>query len=224
MVGTLQISDYEKIEKGVALAKEATQHFVARGCRIDIGHSHRWWEYGTALELYMKHRPHDVLSVGAGADALGPSLARNFDVEVVECEPDDSMRQARTQVNKTLLNDNRKAITVLPNPILNLPPRKFDMVCCISVIEHVRNEIEAWKELGRRVKPNGILYITTDCIPVPGRHYEFDNLRETNYTLQMLMERVGMLKDFTPLDTPDWVWHGEFVFDYTFFRVGLVRN
>lgn len=224
MVGALQIQHYESIEKGVALAQEATRFFVSRGCRIEIGHSHRWWEYGTAIELFMKHPTMEVLCVGSGADALGPTLALNFDVHVIECEPDKQFREARQHLNEVLVERGRRPITLLDNSIHQLPEQQYPMVCCVSVIEHVLYERQAWELLAKRVSPKGVLYITTDCVPESGRKYHFDNLRLTNYTIDTLRERVAALEGFSPIEPPDWRWHDAYVFDYTFFRVAMVRD
>lgn len=224
MVGTLQLSDYESIKDSVALAKKAAEFFVSEGCRIEIGHEHRWWEYGTAIELFQDFPVEEVLCVGSGADVLGPALALNFPVHVTECEPDKEFRDARARLNTLLVEAGCQPITVLDNNIHQLPEQEYDSVYCVSVIEHVLYERQAWEMLAKRVKVGGLLYVTTDCVPELGRQYHFDNLRTTNYTIDMLKERVQSLKGFSPLEEPpDWNWYGAHVFDYTFFRVVMVR-
>jgi hypothetical protein len=89
-----------------------------------------------------------------------------------------------------------------------------------------RNERPLWRALADRVKANGMLYITTDCVERKDGKYVFDNLRMQNFTVADLRERVEDLTSdgFTPMGVPDWRYHGPMVHDsYTFFRAGLLK-
>jgi len=120
-------------------------------------------------------------------------------------------------------------MTVCNRGVDNLPDSTFDAVFCISVLEHVEpvSERLAWSNLASRVGRGGLLFITTDCVEHKGRTYMWDQYRRQNFTLEMLKERVEGLTshgDFTPMGQPDWEWKGPQVHDYTFFRVGLIKN
>lgn len=231
---TIHPDDFVGIASGIELCKQAVGFFSGKGCRLEVPHPNRWWEYGTCLQILMDHYKEElsgktILSVGSGWDVVGPALALMFDCQVVECEPISACREDRIKVNVTLKAAGKKEIIVVPNDLMSLPQGLFDAVLCVSVLEHVAVEQErmAWLHLADRVRPNGLLYLTMDCVPRPGRGYTYDNLRETNYTTSALAERIEAMcigKGMTTLGPPDYEYHGNQVFDYTFFRVGFIKG
>lgn len=233
MIGSLNPEvDYPIINRGVAFVKEKTKLFQDRGCRIEIPVEHRYWEYGSAVELAWRHRcmyplqeRTRILNVGCGWDAVSPSLATENVFDITDCEPDTTCLNDRKKVNEVLVNAQRYPIYLLPNGLDNLPKEDFDIVYCISVIEHVDNELEHWKHLADRVDEGGTLFITCDCIPDPNKSYTFDHMRRTNYTMDKLKERIEIIKamGFNTLGEPDYIYHGNHVYDYSFFRVGFER-
>lgn len=232
MFGSIQPDiDYPGIVEGVKLVESTLETFKAAGCRLEMPHHHRLWEYGSAVQLALGYKPPKgrtvrVLNVGSGWDALGPALA-NVDLLVTECEPAAECRANRSEVNIQLAKTKHRPIEILDAGVHNLPDKLYDLVYCISVLEHVHDELNAWKRLAERVILNGILFITVDCVPEGGKPYVFDNLRVTKYTLEMLKERVDMLvNDFgmSVIGTVDYQYHGDHVYNYSFFRVGLTRT
>jgi 2-polyprenyl-3-methyl-5-hydroxy-6-metoxy-1,4-benzoquinol methylase len=233
MIGSINpIVDYSIINRGVTFVKEKTTFFQSKGCRIEIPVEHRYWEYGSAIELAWRHRcvhplqeRTKVLNVGCGWDAVSPSLATENIFDITDCEPDDTCRNDRKKVNEVLVSMQRYPIKLLPNGLDNLPQEDFDIVYCISVVEHVDNEIEQWKHLADRVDEGGTLFITCDCIPDPNKPYTFDHMRRTNYTMDKLKARIEMICEmgFNTLGEPDYIYHGNHVYDYSFFRVGFQR-
>jgi SAM-dependent methyltransferase len=220
LVNALHPDDYSEIVEGVQAVQNAVQFLHHRGVRIEIPHTHRWWEYGTAVQLLLTHYKEDlpqieVLDVGAGWGAVGPTLSLFYGTKVTECEPDLQCRQSRTRCNDILREQGKPEIDVTSRDILCLPDHKYDAVFCISVIEHLAPATEAacWRELVSRLKPNGLLFITMDCVPDPRKQYAFDNLRCQNFTMGMI-----------PMGKPDYAYKGSFVFDYSFFRAGFVKN
>ena len=232
MIGTLNPTiDYPLIAKSVDYVKEMTKMFQEKGCRIEIPIEHRYWEYGSAVELARSYRKEHsqqvirVLNVGSGWDALSPTLATLLTMNVTECEPDEQCRIDRGMVNSVLDSINGNPIRVLSNTLEDLPLAEYDLVFCISVLEHVDNELPAWLSLAHRVADKGILFITVDCIPDPARKYEFDWMRKTNYTSTMLKERVQLIKTygFKVIGEENYEYHGDFTHGYSFFRVGFER-
>lgn len=236
MFGTINPDkDYPLINDGVDFVQQTITNFTHNGCRIEIPHPHRLWEYGSAVQLALMYEKDfkskgkiKVLNVGSGWDALGPALALKG-MQVLECEPDAGCRKDREQVNATLIKQKYYPIELSDAGVHNLPDKLFDLVYCISVIEHCPDEQNGWRRLAERVKYKGILFITTDVMPRPGKGFTFDHLRVTNYTIDMLRERVEMLeKDYgmQVIGEIDYQYNGSHVFDYSFFRVGLrkVKN
>lgn len=232
-VKSLDPGDYADISSAVDAITHAVSILAKHDVRIDIGHPHRLWEYGSAFSVLQNmwdasQLPRlKVLDVGSGCGALGPSLSYLAGLGITEAEPDPMFRYHRTACNLRLKELNKPSINVVAAGVENLPQEEFDAVFCISVLEHVDRGIEnqAWRNLMSRVKPNGVLFLTVDCVPDANRHYVFDNLRQTNYTPQMLAERASWIgEQFTPLGKPDFEYHGSHVHDYTFFRMGFVKH
>ena len=240
LVGCIDpVEDYPVIKKGVDYVKEKTQMFRSRGCRIEVPPSlnyviteHRFWEYGTAVELAWRHRllhpiqeRTKVVNIGCGWDALSPALSCDGVFDITDCEPDEVCRNDRKKINEVVISMGRHPIKILPNSVYELPNESFDIVYCISVLEHVSNEGDAWLALTNRVSKDGMLFITVDCVEHKNKSYACDGARQTNYTLDVLKERIEMVKKlgFKTIGEPDYVYHGAHVFDYTFFRVGFER-
>ncbi len=230
MVGTVQMSDYNAIDEGVKLVQKYAGLLQADGINIQIPHPHRWWEYGSGVQLLLNKfrdvKGLDVLDMGAGWSPLGPTLAF-LDQKVTECEPDAGCRFGRDRINTLLKLGNHPEMRLLPNGIENIPDdRAYDAVFCVSVLEHlpVLEEALAWNRLGVFVKKGGILYITVDCVHDKNRSYVMDNMRATKYTVEDIKNRVSWLTScgFRPMGVEDYKFHGPMVFDIPF--AGSVSN
>lgn len=233
LVGSLHPEDYQFIFEGVQAVKESTEFFKSKGCRIEIPVEHRYWEYGTCVQMlldkYKGNIPTDisVLDVGAGWGAFGPTLAYKYGVTVTESEPSTLERNDRARINSVLRELGKPELVLMDKNVDALPDTKYDMVACISVIEHIPQNIESsvWKILGDRVKSGGLLFIDVDCVEYNHRSHMFDNLRTHNYTVNELADRVEVLKvlGFKPIHGEEYLWNGSYVYDYTFFRVGMEK-
>lgn len=232
MVNTLESEDYIEIEAGVQVALQGIEWFRRNGVEILLGHDNRYWEYGTAIQLLLflygedKIADLDILDVGTGPGGLGPTLALIYNASVTECEPDVQWAQARESINDLLTKWERRPLNVLNVGFDGLPDKQYDVVYCISVLEHVKEEKQAWEQLAKRVKPGGLLFLTTDCVEKHEEAYKFDDYRENKFTPQDLEKRIIMLQElgFNTVGLPDYQWHGAQVFDYTFFRAALIRS
>jgi hypothetical protein len=223
-------TDYPHIQPSMDLVRHTSNHLQSLNGSIMIPVEERYWEYGSAVHLandyVSKHTKATVLNVGSGWDALGSTLAALDKYDITECEPDDICRRDRNRVNEILQNEGHAPIKVFNNSVFNLPKEKFDLVFCISVLEHVLNEKEAWYNLTECVKKDGVLFITVDCMEDLSRPHACDGARQTNYTLESLKDRVSMIKGlgFKTIGEPDYTWHGVHVYDYNFFRAGFIKE
>ena len=233
LINSLHPDDYLDIREGVTIAKGAVAELQARGVRIDIPTEHRWWEYATVIQMMlMQYRDRmsevTILDVGSGRGAVCPALSLTFDTICTECEPAVGERNDRIRCNQVLRALGRKGISVQDNHTMNLPAVDYDMVSCVSVIEHIDPQIEilSWYNLAERVKPGGLFFADVDCVPDQSKKYVFDELRTHNFTCEEMKDRVEMLKEkgFEPIGEPDYTYRGNMVHDFTFFRVGLRKK
>lgn len=235
-VKCLEVGDYQEIKEGVDIVHKAVVALSPRiGGRFALPHPHRWWEYGSAVQALMSvyqdklaQNGMKILDVGSGWSPLGPALAYTFGLKVWEVEPEFQSRSARAYCNAALRDLKKPELTVLEGGVENLPQEQFDAVFCISVLEHVNpaNEVQGWKNLAERVKPNGLFFMTTDIVPDSKGHYTFDEQRAQNYTVDVMEDRVDMLTGmgFTPMGQPDYTFRKSEVYDYTFFRCGMFKT
>jgi hypothetical protein len=232
-VKAVESEDYLEIGQGVGHVQSMTSTFQLCGCRIEIPHQHRWWEYGSAVQLFADQYQAQacekrVLDVGAGWGALGPTLAMVCAAQVVEVETDAQCVADREKINAVIRTKYQRPEMVIKHTGIGmLPQEEFDAVFCISVMEHLEPELEyrSWGYLASRVKKNGLLFVTMDVVPGPGR-FHFDELRRTNYTMADLKERIERVcaMGFVPLGQPDYEWKGALVFDYSFYRMGFIKQ
>lgn len=232
LVGTIHEDDWIEISVGVDLVKSTTQYLASRGVPVAVQCHYRYWEYGTVVQMIIDHygKPGllDVLDVGAGFGALGPTLQMTYDLNMTEYEPDGSCFMQRERCNTVLKSHGKKGINLRQCDLMNMPEQDFDVVACVSVIEHVlvEHERQCWSNLTKCVRPNGLLFIDVDCVPDKTKKYESDQYRAQNFTIDDIKERIDILQQqgFEMIGEPDWNYNGSFLYgEYTFFRVGMRR-
>lgn len=142
------------------------------------------FEYGTLLAWAPSWRGLRVLDIGTGRSTLpswmsaqGASVA-TFDFP----EPVESRgRGALARLNETLVRRHRPRLGHVAGTMLDLPfaSQTFDVVTCLSVIEHLDTELpgrvyvpygeqrrraaRVLDEMVRVARPGGLLYLTSDC-------------------------------------------------------------
>jgi SAM-dependent methyltransferase len=239
---TVQDEDYKLIEGEVLQLKDCYKALADRGVKIEIGHEHRYWEYGMGLKAFhdwnyeSKVDNPSIVDVGAGLGLLGPSLAWGEHLGITEVEPNSAYEHDRHLCNAILLG-----LKTPGNTWINASLKTFrewhntsyfyDVVFCISVIEHVAADHEFLKSLADMVKQGGLLFLTTDIMPTmppapPKNGYVFDNLREHNYTLSDIIKKISYLNElgFEIFGDADLRYHGDKVFDYSFCSIAMRRK
>ncbi|MDO8143952.1 bifunctional 2-polyprenyl-6-hydroxyphenol methylase/3-demethylubiquinol 3-O-methyltransferase UbiG [Isoptericola sp. 178] len=124
-----------------------------------------------------------VLEIGCGQGGVGMRIAVRHDYTAVELDGDSwriaCERVAAVDPDARVLHGD---LTVLP------PEERFDVVCAFEVIEHVEDDAAALVEWAARVRPGGMLLLSTPADPdrfgpwdeMAGhyRRYDPDDLRE----------------------------------------------
>lgn len=117
--------------------------------------------------LYSGHKfAGDVLDVGSAKSVFPYYLAFNgYKVTTLDMADVEYRERVGKRFNvKSITHDLRKFKPSLEN--------KFDFVTCLSVIEHIDNDVVAVENLCRYTKPGGVLFISTDFY---NRYIEYPN-------------------------------------------------
>lgn len=153
-----------------------------------------------------------ILDVGCGTGGNFPFLSRYGEVEGCDYS-EEAVRFCRLRGNARVVE---ASIYELP-----YPDASFDLVTCLDVIEHLRLDLPALRELGRVLKPEGHLLVT-----LPGRpelYSDFDCLaghlrRYTREEVRRLMRACGFrilrLTSYTVFAHPIiryYMWRGNIV-------------
>lgn len=180
-------------------------------------HPHRSWEYGLVLHALREHGCKNILDVGGGSSLFGPTAAW-IDMRVIVVDPCDYAEWTHAQamrIGGKLLHYVQQDFMQFDNP------EKFDAVTCISVLEHVDDDLAFFKKLAAHVKPGGLLAITVDFWP-DGAQKSGGHIRTYNADrLRMLAESV---EGFTPLGKLDYEHVDSYVYGYTFASLVLRRS
>lgn len=245
-VKSIEVSDFEEIHEEVDqlnwICKELRQSIP--GVRIDstdtIGHPMRMWEWGRVLKLlkeyfgYPFHQYHlpniKVLDLGSAVSLIGPALSY-LGCDVVETDSDPGWIEPRTMIKRYFKSQpvphagTFNWINVGFGGLRDQVPvytglSKFDVVMSISTIEHVETSLEkqAWKEMFDMLKPGGLMIVTMDCFVKAVKGYIYDDVRYTNYDMELVRQRVDELKSYgmEVIGREDYTWHGVHVDDGSF--------
>jgi len=182
-------------------------------------HEMRAWEYGFALTA-IADRARDIIDVGGGGSLFAPAAAKlGIDVVVIDPQPVwEMIEQQGDAIGKRIhfAQSNFEKTHVAGGA---------DAVVCLSVIEHVPDHITFFRHLLNHVRRGGTLALTTDFHP-SGRPMCPHHLR--TYNEQTMREFINLAAThkppFTPLGDIDYTYHGDFVNNYSFASLALVRE
>lgn len=195
-------------------------------------HPHRFWEYGSILQqLYSLHVPYSakVIDVGSGGSFFPPYLAvLGWDISLT-----DSMKygditrdveaQRRAYGIKMDLYD-LLCEDMGPKPEIGWEGKSdyWDVVMCISTIEHVDGHDDAFRELVRIAKPGGYIFITSDY---------FRNAAHLEQSISRHLQVTGYCQEFVEalpsrfgvefVGETDLAYRGDFVHNYSFCNICL---
>lgn len=195
-------------------------------------HEHRLWEYASMMQqLEDLDVPKDaaILDVGSGGSFFPPYLATvggypnvslTDSMKYGDITPDVVAQRAHYGIALPLYD-------VLCEDMSLLADSSFDVVMCISTIEHVDADQHdaALRELCRLTKPGGLIFITSDYFrdqrqydTSPSRHLQF-----TAYTQDYVLGLPAKIPvDF--VGETDLGYAGDFVHTYSFVNICLRKR
>lgn len=123
------------------------------------------WEYGQFLSNVKFKRGMKVLDVGSGSSAM-PFYLASKGMKVTAFDLEMSEEQPNQELLKDFPNVEYKYGSMLKLPFKD---KSFDLVTCISAIEHLNNNqplsnkvVKALTEMIRVLKPKGRIFLTSD--------------------------------------------------------------
>lgn len=243
-IKTIELTDYDEIKVALEQMRWLDNEFKTQvpTCRIDTpttnpdSHKHKFWEWARTThairEVFGPRIGLRILDIGSAFSLLGPALAY-LGHHVIEAEPDGGMVQERGKLQDLIHRVGDGKLQTFQCGYGSLVGQvgvseQFDVVCSISTIEHVETQAEgpAWAEMVDLVKKNGLLHVTLDCMPEARKGFKNDQVRATNFDMEMVRERVEALKTMgmVPIGPEDYTFHGPFVYDYTFASILMKKG
>jgi SAM-dependent methyltransferase len=144
---------------------------------------HHWWYRGRrrivieTVESLVPERPQRILDAGCGSGRNMVELARFGPV-------------TGTDVSERALElaSARGVGTVMMAPLERLPfeAGTFDVITCLDVVEHIRDDVGALRELRRVVASDGRLLVTVPAYPWLWSRHDEANRHERRYTAKTL--------------------------------------
>lgn len=206
---TLHPSDFALLEPEIGFLRDLHRRLHHL---VDIGHECRFWEYALALRAAMsdtRGRRCTLLDVGGGGGLFSPAAAV-CGFEVTEIDPKDFSEQVDKQAR--VIGKRIEFIRSIDDEIRY--KKKYNVVTCISVIEHIEDHYGFLRRLISLVAYNGLLILTTDFHP-SGEAKVDGHLR--TYSEEVLTDfarRADQCIFFG--GTPEWSYIGEHVHNYNF--------
>lgn len=231
---TMRPQDYEDFEPEL---QELDKTIAVVG---PVPYTHRRWEYALilrAVKQYFGQRFLRVADFGCET-GLSPALMlmHGHDVSLYEiwtwgnkeAEAKDKAEMARLAC---LVNHPDWATVNRPLGGLTQEDKKrYDVGLCISVMEHIQDEVSAFNDLMDAVKERGMVILTMDFAPVNQDTLYYHWLRARIYNEQRMIslwERAQQ-KGFQLMDgQADWTWSSDMKMvqnEYGFASIVLVRD
>lgn len=180
--GVPLISDYEILEKSsfFKFMENYSDQFLKRNSNFLKDYSLKWvldplhnwsriWEYSYVVNklistyndsTFLKKEKISILDAGSGCTFFPYFISSYFNADVYCCDLDRSLNETFNSINiaeKSKINfiETHLNKTSFQND-------QFDIIYCLSVLEHADDKSSIVKELHRILKPNGTLILTFD--------------------------------------------------------------
>ena len=188
--GIPSISDYKKLLKtDLFLEMESFSNVFLKthaktlknyGRRWVTDPFHQWsrqWEYPFAYSYIQQHIVSNskfiladdeirILDAGSGCTFFPYYLSYKYpNCRLYCCDYDSSLTPTFSEINKDVQKIHGRArveFNVCDLSNLGYKDDSFDMIYCVSVLEHTNNSDDIIKQFKRVLKPNGLLIVTFD--------------------------------------------------------------
>jgi len=166
-------------------------------------HASKQWEYPFAINMIMAHQKEHSLKeikladVGGGGGLLSPYLSSLglgvtvFDINWASCHDGDPEYTEKTRIRWA----EKNGLKMEWGSIFNIPAEDetFDIVTCISVVEHVPEKKYAFMEMLRVLKPGGVLIVTYDLVESGSINHTADADRAEIFTPDLIYDVLSAI-------------------------------
>ena len=195
--------------------KVVDQHFTSETAQ----HPARRWEYALALRALHQWLHDTEPPAISWCDVGGAgSPFHHMPSEVVDST-------TRTRISKlSCIIDPRLPVN---GRTLHEETGHWDVVFCISVLEHIDDLYEFLADLDRITLPGGMLFLTVDCQEEDGpdnKHFHWMRKRIFSRKTWMELGHFYLERGWEFLGWVDDRWRGEQVFNYTFGSLALKKG
>lgn len=158
-------------------------------------HNERPMEFSFVLRAVGKVAPKTLLDVGTGTTAL-PAAIANCGVVVTAIDNiTDYWEEGMINRHWHVLQDDIQAPQIA---------KQFDMVTCISVLEHIKDHSSAMRHMLRLVKPGG--YMVLSC-PYTDREFVPDTYRQPGADPESA-KQVYICNSYSRAELDSWLKDG----------------
>jgi predicted SAM-dependent methyltransferase len=133
--------------------------------------STRYFEFHEVLKSLSNTSFHQYLDVSSPNIVPLMLLMENEDAVANMINPDDRDLQRTAHLASALKLTNRCTFANSTIETANHPPKTFDLITCISVLEHIPEDKKALEVMWSLLCPGGRLVITLPCMATPLEQY-----------------------------------------------------
>lgn len=196
-----------------------------------ISHEHKLWECASIMQQLEELKvptSASLIDVGSGGMYFPPYLATVGGYLNLSLTDSDASIAGKIQAQRAAYGIDLPFYAVGAEDMSVLPSEQWDVVMCISAIEHMGGHDAALREIWRLCKPGGLIFITSDYFRsvnggVDSVQYEMSPYRAcqvTPYHKELVLRLPSMI-DASFVGETDLNYRGDFVHSYSFVNICL---
>ena len=229
---------YSKVCDLVGDAEQLDPFFAQVACHPDAltgQHAIRRWEYAMALRTITAWAAQQVFTAPLDAPPMSPlqicdvgGAGSNFwQVLTGVTSEDIQLVDPSCPREVTELGQRQMFCGGVEEYAATAPHGQFDILTCISVIEHVEEVRKFFRACHMLLKPGGLLFLTTDYWDAEGpdtAHFHW--MRTRIYNAERMRKLQGDLRElgYASFGQADWAYHGPQVYDYSVCSAAMVKK
>lgn len=176
---------------------------------------------GAVVESIERVTPLSICDVGGGGSNFWKALIAHTSEDIVLVDPAPTGTPGEPGQYLSIPG------TIEQYAANTLPLGRFDILTCISVIEHVEQVRPFLRACHMLLKSGGLLALTTDYCDSEGPDiYHFHWMRKRIYNADLIRKLLVSAREvgFRSFGEADWSYPGAMVYDYSVASIALVKK